>query len=75
MRLHRQPFGCDDAVNHGVAQRAVRRDLVAAQDAVLLGAEPFDGAPALVIEKMRAEFDRDAIQLFERMLQSARAIA
>ena len=26
-------------------------------------------APALVIEEMGAEFDRDAIELFERMLQ------
>ena len=30
MRLHRRPFAGDDAVNHGVAQRAVRRDLVVA---------------------------------------------
>ena len=26
-----------------------------AQNAVLLGAEPFDAAPALMVEKMRAE--------------------
>ncbi len=30
MRLHRRPFAGDDAVNHGVAQRTVRRDLVVA---------------------------------------------
>ena len=69
MRLHRRPLAGDDAVDDGVAQRAVRRDLMIAQDAVLLGAEPLDAAPARVIEKMRAEFNRDAIELFERMVE------
>src|SRR4249920_2916090 len=67
MRPHRRPFGCDDAVNHGVAQRAVGRDLMAAQDTVELGSQPLDAAPALVIEKMGAEFDRDAIELLKCM--------
>ena len=40
-----------------------------AQNAVLLGAEPLDAAPALVIEEMRAEFDRDAVELLEGMGQ------
>ena len=65
MRLHRRPFGGGDAVDHGVAQRAVRRDLVAAQNAVLLGAEALDGAATLVVEEVRAEFDRDAVQRLE----------
>src|SRR4051794_2931420 len=65
MRLHRRPFGGGDAVHHRVAQRAVRRDLVAAQDTVLLRAQALDGAAALVIEEMRTEFDRDAIQRLE----------
>src|SRR5215216_3400827 len=69
MRLHGRPFGRDDAVDHSVAQRAVRRNLVVAQDAVQLGAEPFDAAPALLVEEMRAEFYRNAIELFERVRQ------
>src|SRR5437868_288840 len=67
MRLHRRPFAGDDAVNHGVAQRAVRCDLMASQNTVLLGAQAFDAAPALVIEEMRAELDRNAIELLEGM--------
>src|SRR6266446_6816467 len=67
MRLHRRPFAGDDTVNHGVAQGPVWRDLMVAQNAIKLGAEPLDAAPALVVEKMRAELDRDAIELFERM--------
>src|SRR3981189_2996738 len=67
MRLHRRPFAGDDAVDHGIAQRAVRRNLMAAQDAILFRTKPLDAAPALVIEKMRAELDRDAIELFERV--------
>src|SRR5271167_1539587 len=69
MRPHRRPFGSDDAVDHGVAQRAVGRDLMAAQNTVELGPQPLDAAPALVIEKMGAEFDRDAIELVEGMRQ------
>src|SRR5215468_2156957 len=63
--FYRRPFGRDDAVDHSVAQRAVRRNLVVAQNAVLLGAQPLDAAPALVIEEMRAEFYRNAIELLE----------
>src|SRR5919204_6304636 len=69
MGLHRRPFAGDDAVNHGVAQRAVRRNLVASQDTVLLGAQTLDAAPALVIEEMRAELYRNAVQLLEGMRQ------
>ena len=50
MRLHRRPFGRDDAVDHRVTQRAVRRDLMTAQDAIEFGAQPFDPAPRLVID-------------------------
>src|ERR1700738_4005243 len=65
--LHRRPFDGDDAVDHRVAQRAIRRDLMIAQDAVELGPQPLDAAPALVVEKMRTEFYRDAIELFKGM--------
>src|SRR5882672_1311060 len=67
VRLHRRPFAGNDAVDHGVAQGAVRCNLMAAQDAVELGAEALDATPALMIEKMGAEFDRNAIEFFERM--------
>src|ERR1700747_2764815 len=63
----RRPFGSDDAVDHGIAQRSVGRDLVVAQNTVELGAETFDAAPGLLIEKMRAELDRDATELVESM--------
>ncbi len=69
MRLHRRPFAGDDAVDHGIAQRTVGRKLMAAQDAVELGTQPLDAAPALMIEKMRAEFYRNAIEFFERMVE------
>ena len=52
---------------HGVAQRAVRRDRMVAQDAVLFRAQPLDAAPALLVEEMRAEFHRDAVELLEGM--------
>src|ERR1700722_16127722 len=69
MRLRRRPFRGDDTEDNRVAQRAVRRDLMVAQNTILLGAQPLDAAPALVVEEMRAEFDRDAIELFERVRQ------
>src|SRR5258708_34476011 len=67
--LPRRPFAGDDAVDHGVAQRTVRRDHVTTQDAAELCAEPLDATPALVVEKMRADLDREAIELFERLRQ------
>src|SRR5258707_9508434 len=67
MRLHRRPFAGDDAVDHGIAQGAVGRNLMVAQDAILLGTQPLDATPALMIEKMRAEFYRNAIELLERV--------
>jgi hypothetical protein len=36
---------------------------------VLLGAQALDTAPALVIEEMRTELDRDAIELLEGVRQ------
>ena len=56
-------------LNTTVSRCAVGRDLVVAQNTILLGAEPLDGATALMVEEMRAKFDRNAVQLFERMLQ------
>src|ERR1700687_1199790 len=61
MRAHRWPLAGYDRVHHRVAQRAIRRDLMVAQDAVLLGAKALDGTAALMIEEVGAEFDRDAV--------------
>src|SRR6185503_5030703 len=69
MRLHRRPFAGDDAVDAGVAQRAVGRPLVAPQDAVELGTQPLDAAPACVVEKVRAELHPDAVEALEGMRQ------
>jgi hypothetical protein len=73
VRFHRRPFTGEDAVDAGVAQRAVRIgvavDLVRAQHAVELGAQAFDAAPALVVEEVRAELHRDAVQRLEGVPQ------
>src|SRR5205823_5244526 len=69
MRLHRRPFAGDDAVDAGVAQRAVGQQLVMAQDTVELGAQALDAAPALVIDEMGAELDRDALIRLESVSQ------
>src|SRR5258705_1866732 len=67
VRLHRRPFAGNDAVDHRIAQRAVRCNLMVAQDTVEFCSQPFDAAPALMIAKLRAEFDRNAIEFLERM--------
>src|SRR6266516_1871164 len=53
--LHRRPFALDDAEHDRVTIAAVRRDLVIAQHAVLLGAQPRNRRARGVIEPMRAE--------------------
>ena len=65
----RRPFAVDDAEYDGVALRAVGQQLVVAQHAVLLGAEPLDRDPRSVIEPVRPKFHRDAAQHLERMRQ------
>src|SRR5262249_54735326 len=67
VRFHRRPFAGDDAIDAGIPQRAVLGALVAAQDAVELGSQALDATPARMIEEVRAEFDADAIERFERM--------
>ena len=42
MALHCRPLGRDDAEHDGVAQRSVGKDLMAAQNSVLLRTEPRD---------------------------------
>src|SRR5215831_4636876 len=62
MRLHYRPLAGDDAVDARVADVSVGQDLVAAQNAVKLRAQALNGAPAGMVEKMRAQFHADAIQ-------------
>src|SRR5271165_1002956 len=69
MRLDRRPLAIEDAVDAGVAQRAVGRDLMLPQYAVHSCPQSLDGGAALLIEEVGAEFNRDAIQRFERMGQ------
>src|SRR5450631_1643562 len=65
VRLHRGPLTIEDAVNAGIAHRAVGCELMLPQDPVQFRAQSLDGRATLLIEDMRAEFDRDAIQLLE----------
>jgi hypothetical protein len=51
---------------------AVGAALVRAQDAVELRAQAFDGAPALRVEPVGAELDRDAVQRLEGVPSSSR---
>src|SRR4029453_7707323 len=67
--LHRGPLAFDDAEHHGVAARAVRQELVIAQDAVLLRAQPLDRRARREIEEVGAELDRNALQRFAGMSQ------
>src|SRR5260370_40179595 len=55
MPLHRRPLALDDAEHDRVAIAAVRRDLVIAEHAVLLGAQPRNRLARREIEPVRAE--------------------
>src|SRR5690348_5766680 len=69
IRAHTRPFRGDDAVDAGVAQRSVRRQLMAAQDPIELGTEALDREPAGAVEVAGAEFDRDAVERLECVRQ------
>ena len=62
MGLHRGPLGGNDAVDAGIAQSAIGCELMAAQDSVEFCAQPFDSAPAGMVEEMSAKLDGDALQ-------------
>ena len=64
-----RPFGRNDAVDHCVAHRSVMANLMIADNSIQFGAESFYAAATRSIEKMRAKFDRDAIEAFEGMRQ------
>src|SRR5262249_77039 len=63
--LHCGPLAPDDAVDIGVAQRAVRGDLMVAQDAIEFRSQAFDRSSALMIEGVSPEFDGDAVERLE----------
>ena len=69
MPAHGRPLGGGDAVDRGVAQRAIGRALVVAQYAVQLRPQAFDRAPALGVEAVGSELDRDAVQRLEGVRQ------
>ncbi len=69
MRLHGRPFSRDNTVNTGIPEGAIRRELMAAEDAVELCAQTLNRTPALMIKEVRSELDRDAIQRLERMIE------
>src|SRR3954453_8580223 len=63
------PFGCDDAVDARITERAVLGTLVAAQNAIELGSQPFNRSPALLIEKMSPKLYGQTVKALERMGQ------
>src|SRR5579872_4341801 len=69
MRFYRGPFGGGDAVNASVAQSAVARHLMAAQNAIELCPQPLDRFATLLVEKVCAELDRDAAETLKSMIE------
>src|SRR5690606_7843294 len=65
--LHRGPFGFDDRERHRVAHAAIGMAAVAAQDAILPGAQPQDGRTRAFVERAGFEAHADAAQCFECM--------
>src|ERR1700712_5039981 len=63
---HGVPLGGEDRVDDGVAEGALAADVMAAEDAVLLRAEPLDRGPRLPVVEVRAELDGDAVEHLER---------
>jgi hypothetical protein len=61
-RSYRGPLRGDDRVDDSVAEAAVGHPLMAAQDAVLLGAQALDRRPGLPVVPVGAELDGDAVQ-------------
>ena len=66
-----RPLVFQDGKHHGVPQRAVGCAGVAAEDAVLLGAQPGDSLPGLVVEPVGAELDGGAAERFEGVPSSS----
>src|SRR5580765_2862385 len=69
MLFHVGPFVHEDAVHHGVADRAVAPQPVVADHAVLLCAERLDGTLGAEVEVVGAQTDHLAAELFEPVLE------
>src|SRR5215471_3453601 len=69
MTAHILPFRRQDAEHHGVADRAVLARGVVTEDAVALGADPFDRLLRSEIEVVGAQADDLAVQPFEGVLE------
>ncbi len=61
VRFDTGPLDWQDAINTGVAECAVRSNAVAAQDAIELRSKPFNRAPALLVEEVRAKLHCDTV--------------
>lgn len=69
MHLHRRPFRRGDAVHHGVANRTVRPDHVAAQHTLAHGAQALDRALRAQVQVVGLELDAQCSQVLEGMAQ------
>src|SRR5687767_11397975 len=69
MTLHRRPLAFQNTEHDRVAINPVGRDLVIAEDTVLLGAKSRNGGTRPLIEPAGAELDGDAPQRLERVAQ------
>ena len=69
VRFDTGPLGWQDAINTGVAECAVRSHAVAAQDAIELRPKPFNRAPALLVEEVRAKLHCDTVFRLEGVPQ------
>lgn len=67
MRFHSRPLAGNDGIDARIAGGSVRQNLVTTKDSVKFGTQSLDPSAALMVEKMRAEFYRDAIHRFERV--------
>ncbi len=68
-RLDRRPLPGEDAVERGVAVRAVGHDRVVAQDALEGRADPQQGRPRPLVAGMGLELDPFGVERLERVGQ------
>ena len=69
MDLYGWPCARNDAVHASVSQATVGANLVAAQYAIRLCSQAFNGTTPRPIKKVSAEFDRDAVGCFKGVRQ------
>ncbi len=61
IRFDGRPLGSCDGIDGGVADGAVGQNHMRPEHAVEFGTQSFNGATALIVHEMRAEFHCDAI--------------